>query len=143
MTVLVVYASRHGATGQIAARVAVTLTAAGQPADARAAEDVGDVAGYDAFVVGASVYYGHWHKAAAEFIRAHQGPLVDRPVWLFSSGPLGTETADAQGHDPREAAAPEELDGRCCVGGSGGVAERSPAGGQMAMVSSANAAGSR
>jgi len=110
MTVLVVYASRHGATGQIAARVAVTLTAAGQPADARAAEDVGDVAGYDAFVVGASVYYGHWHKAAAEFIRAHQGLLVDRPVWLFSSGPLGTETADAQGHDPREAAAPEELD---------------------------------
>ena len=37
------------------------------------------------------------------------GVLADRPVWLFSSGPLGTETTAAQGHDLREAALPKEL----------------------------------
>ena len=110
MTVLVVYASKHGATREIAERIAATLTGAGQPADARRSENARDLAGYDAFVIGASAYYGHWLKPAPEFIRAHQPLLADRPVWLFSSGPLGTGTTDAQGHDLQEAALPKELD---------------------------------
>jgi menaquinone-dependent protoporphyrinogen oxidase len=109
MTVLVVYVSKHGATRQIAERIAATLTAGGQPADAHPVENAGDVAGYDAFVIGAAAYYGHWLKPAAEFVRAHQALLAGRPVWLFSSGPLGTETTDAQGRDLREAALPKEL----------------------------------
>ena len=108
MTVLVVYASKHGATREIAERIAATLTGAGQPADARRSENARDLAGYDAFVIGASAYYGHWLKPATEFIRAHQPLLADRPVWLFSSGPLGTGTTDAQGHDLKEAALPKE-----------------------------------
>lgn len=109
MTVLVVYASKHGATREIAERIAATLTAAGQPGDARPSENAGDLTGYDAFVIGASAYYGHWLKPATEFIRAHKALLADRPVWLFSSGPLGTETIDAQGHDLQEAALPKEF----------------------------------
>jgi menaquinone-dependent protoporphyrinogen oxidase len=31
-------------------------------------------------------------------------------VWLFSSGPLGTETKTAQGRDVRDAAVPGEID---------------------------------
>src|ERR1700681_1816717 len=100
MTVLVVYASKHGATRQIAERVAATLTVGGQPADARPTENVGDLAGYDAFVIGAAAYYGHWLKPATEFIRAHKTLLAERPVWLFSSGPLRSETNDAPDHDP-------------------------------------------
>ena len=42
-------------------------------------------------------------------MRRNQAVLANRPVWLFSSGPLGTETTDAQGRDLREAAAPKEL----------------------------------
>ncbi len=109
MTVLVAYASKHGATLEIADRIAATLTAAGQPAEARPTENATDLAGYDAFVIGAAAYYGHWLKPATEFIRAHKALLVDRPVWLFSSGPLGTETTDAQGHDVQEAALPKEF----------------------------------
>jgi menaquinone-dependent protoporphyrinogen oxidase len=109
MTVLVVYVSKHGATRQIAERIAATLTAGGQPADACPVENAGDVAGYDAFVIGAAAYYGHWLKPAAEFVRAHRALLADRPVWLFSSGPLGTETTDGQGRELREAALPKEL----------------------------------
>lgn len=73
MTVLVVYASKHGATREIAERIAATLTAAGQPADARSSENADDLAGYDAFVIGASLYYGHWLKPARAFIQAHEG----------------------------------------------------------------------
>lgn len=109
MTVLVVYASKHGATRQIAERIAATLTASGQSADVRATEDVGDLGAYDAFVIGAAAYYGHWLKSATEFARAHKSLLAERPVWLFSSGPLGTETIDEHGHNPSESAVPKEL----------------------------------
>jgi menaquinone-dependent protoporphyrinogen oxidase len=109
VTVLVVYASKHGSTGQVAERIASTLSAAGQPAEVVSTDNAGDLTGYDAFVLGASVYYGHWHKAATEFTRAHQALLADRPVWLFSSGPLGAETTEAKGHDRREGALPAEL----------------------------------
>jgi menaquinone-dependent protoporphyrinogen oxidase len=43
-------------------------------------------------------------------VRHHRAVLADRPLWLFSSGPLGTETTDAQGQDLRLAAEPEEFE---------------------------------
>jgi menaquinone-dependent protoporphyrinogen oxidase len=52
---------------------------------------------------------GHWQKEAAEFVRRNRAVLAGRPVWLFSSGPLGTEPADAQGRDLTVAAEPREL----------------------------------
>ncbi|MGH4023693.1 MAG: flavodoxin domain-containing protein [Pseudonocardiaceae bacterium] len=109
MTVLVAYASKHGATRAIAERIAATLTGAGRPAEARPVERAGDLAGYDAFVIGSAAYYGHWRKAATKFVRTHTALLAKRPVWLFSSGPLGTEATDEQGNDLREAAVPKEI----------------------------------
>jgi menaquinone-dependent protoporphyrinogen oxidase len=109
VTVLVAYASKHGATRQIAERIAATLTASGQPAVAQPVETVDDVTGYNAFIIGGAAYYGHWLKPVTKFVRAHTCALTDRPVWLFSSGPLSTETTDAQGRDLREAATPKEL----------------------------------
>jgi len=109
MQVLVAYASKHGATQEIAERVAQTMTAAGQQAQVRAVTAVGDLTGYDAFVVGSAVYMGLWQKEATEFVRRNRAVLAGRPVWLFSSGPLGTEPVDAQGRDLTVAAEPSEL----------------------------------
>jgi menaquinone-dependent protoporphyrinogen oxidase len=109
MTILVAYASKHGATRQIAERIGETLRAAGRDAEVRAIEAAGDPAGYDAFVIGSAVYFGAWRKEATAFARRHRAVLAARPVWLFSSGPLGTETTDARGRDQREAAVPEEI----------------------------------
>ncbi len=109
MPVLVVYASKHGATGEIAERIAQTLAAAGQQAQVRPVSAAGDLAGYDAFVVGSAVYLGHWQKEAVEFVRRNRAVLAGRPVWLFSSGPLGTGPADAQGQDLTAAAEPREI----------------------------------
>jgi len=109
MPVLVVYASKHGATREIAERVAQTIVAAGQQAQARPVTAAGDLAGYDAFVIGSAVYTGHWQKEAAEFVRRNRAVLAGHPVWLFSSGPLGTEPAGAEGRDLTVAAEPREL----------------------------------
>ena len=58
MNVLVAYGSKHGATKGIAERIAETLWAAGHDAAARPIEAAGELAAYDAFVVGSAVYAG-------------------------------------------------------------------------------------
>jgi menaquinone-dependent protoporphyrinogen oxidase len=50
---------------------------------------VTDVAGYDAIVLGSAVYAGRWLKPARELARRLEGHLAGKPVWLFSSGPVG------------------------------------------------------
>ncbi len=109
MSVLVVYASRYGSTRGIAEVIAAKLAEAGQTVELRPAQALGDLAGYDAYVIGSGVYNAHWLKDAAELVRRNRGLLAERPVWLFSSGPLGTATEDARGRDLRVAAQPKEL----------------------------------
>jgi menaquinone-dependent protoporphyrinogen oxidase len=50
----------------------------------------------------------HWLKDAASLVRRNRGILRDRPVWLFSSGPVGGPT-DAKGRDQRAASVPKEI----------------------------------
>ncbi len=109
MTVLVACASRHGATSGIADRIAGRLRAAGLEAEARPVQAVRDLAGYDAFVIGSATYMFHWLKEGTAFVRRNQRTLAGRPVWLFSSGPLGTEATDEHGQDVRAVAGPKEL----------------------------------
>jgi len=47
------------------------------------------VKGYEAFVLGSAVYFGNWLQEARGFVEAHGHELAARPVWLFSSGPIG------------------------------------------------------
>ncbi len=109
MSILVAYASKHGSTRGIAERIAEKLRAVGQDVQARPVGATDDLAGYDAFVIGSAAYSTHWLKEAAEFVRSNRAVLADRPVWLFSSGPLGTEATDAKGRDLRDAAEPKEI----------------------------------
>jgi menaquinone-dependent protoporphyrinogen oxidase len=104
-----VYASKHGATQGIAERIAAKLAEAGQQAEARPAAAADHLSGYDAFVVGSAVYAAHWQKEASAFVQRNRAVLASRPVWLFSSGPLGAEATDAQGRDLTAAAEPKEI----------------------------------
>ncbi len=85
--VMVVHASRHGATAGIAERIGETLQAAGLEARVVPADEARD-ANADAFVIGSGVYMGNWLKDGLEFIERNLETLDTRPVWLFSSGPL-------------------------------------------------------
>lgn len=109
MAVLVAYATRHGSTAGIAERIAARLTERGFPAESHAVDKVGSLETYDAVVLGAATYMFHWHKDAVRFAHQHADVLGNRPLWLFSSGPLGTEQVDAAGHDVREGAVPKEF----------------------------------
>lgn len=106
MYVLVTYSSRYGSTAELAEHLAGVLRGAGQEVDVLPVKEGAAVSSYDAVVLGSAVYFGHWMKPALEFARSHEEELTNRPVWLFSSGPLGPDTL---GSDRLEEAAPEEL----------------------------------
>ena len=89
MKVLVTAASRHGSTAEIATIIASILQASDIDAEAVPPEGVESVEDYDAVILGSAVYAGHWLKSALDFVARHAGDLATRPVFLFSSGPLG------------------------------------------------------
>jgi menaquinone-dependent protoporphyrinogen oxidase len=88
MRVLVAYGSKMGGTAGIAELIGDALTDAGFQADVRPVAEVSHLDRYDAVVIGVALYTGHWHRQARRFVRRHTGALRERPVWLFSSGPL-------------------------------------------------------
>ncbi|MEV5070352.1 flavodoxin domain-containing protein [Microbacterium sp. LMI12-1-1.1] len=109
MKVLVAYESKYGATEGIAERIGEALRECGLDADVIRCSEVPDVSGYDAFVVGSATYEFNWRKAARTFVTRNAGVLSSRPTWLFSSGPLGTETVDADGKDVLKGAEPKQF----------------------------------
>ncbi len=109
MSVLVAYASRHGSTAGIAERIAATLRSHGLDAEAVPIREVRRPEAYDAFVIGSAVYMFHWLKDAPRFIHRRRALLESRPVWLFSSGPIGPDVPDKEGRLPRDVADPREL----------------------------------
>ena len=95
MTVLVVYASKHGSTEGIAQGIAERLRERGKQAEARPVEDVTDLGSPEAVILGSAVYMGSWMKEAKAFVEHNREALSRVPVWLFSSGPIG-DAAEAQ-----------------------------------------------
>jgi menaquinone-dependent protoporphyrinogen oxidase len=109
MRVLVVYASRYGATQGIAERIAEVINRNGHLAEAVPVAAAGRLDGYNAYVVGSAVYEFSWLRPARTFVKDNAATLATRPVWLFSSGPIGTNTVDDQGRDVRESSAPKDV----------------------------------
>jgi menaquinone-dependent protoporphyrinogen oxidase len=90
MKVLVTAASRYGATQEIADAIGEVLVHRGLEVTTVPIDRAGPPAGHDAVVLGSAVYMGQWLKAARAYVEANAAALRDGPVWLFSSGPLGT-----------------------------------------------------
>ena len=103
MKVLLVVASKHGATQEIGERIERTLEASGLTVHVKLPETVTSLDGYDAVVCGSAVYVGHWMGPAKDFVARHRAALRERPVWLFSSGPIGDPPLPAG--EPADAAA--------------------------------------
>lgn len=109
MRVLVAFASKHGATRGIAERIAECLERSGLEVALEPVDTAPSPIAFDAIVVGSAAYMGRWLKEATSFVRGNRGVLATRPVWLFSSGPVGSEAVDAKGRDVVEAARPLEF----------------------------------
>lgn len=93
MKVLVTAASKHGSTLQIAEAVCEAMRRRGVDARLMPIEKVKSLKDFDAVVLGSAVYAGRWLKAARRMVDQHRAELVERPVWLFSSGPVGDPLA--------------------------------------------------
>lgn len=89
MKVLVAAASKHGSTEEIAGAIAEVLGERGLETAVTPPEEVDDVGAFDAVVLGSTVYAGRWMKPARELVERAADDLAARPVWLFSSGPIG------------------------------------------------------
>jgi menaquinone-dependent protoporphyrinogen oxidase len=93
--VLVAHASKRGSTAEIADAIAEALRQSGLTVDCKPAEDTGALDGYDAVVLGSAVYMKRWRGDAKHFLRKHGDELSRLPFWVFSSGPVGDPSKDA------------------------------------------------
>lgn len=103
MKILIAVASKHGSTREIGEAIAEELRKCGLHADVQDAKRVETTDGYDAVILGSAVYAGHWMGDATYFAESMYAELVGKPVWLFSSGPLGAPEAQPQS-DPNKLA---------------------------------------
>jgi len=101
--VLVTAASRHGSTTGIARAIGEELARHGLTPVVMAPEEVGSIAQFDAVILGSAVYGGHWLEPATELVTRFAAALTERPLWLFSSGPVGDPSRKlvrSMGQDP-------------------------------------------
>ena len=87
--VLVAYATKYGATAEIADKIGQVLRQAGLRTDVLLTDQVSELHSYKAVVLGSAVYIGRWRKKAATFLKTNEKVLAEQLVWLFSSGPTG------------------------------------------------------
>jgi len=93
--VLVAYASKLGATREIAETIAQTLRDGGHLAVAIPTRDVASLEDVDAVILGSAVYAAYWQRDARKFVDRFHDQLKARPLWLFSGGPLDRRLAKA------------------------------------------------
>ena len=87
--VLVAYASKYGATAEIAEKIGETMKQGGLQVDVVPVKQATKLEDYGAVVLGSALYIGQWRKEASEFLKNNVKLLSTMPVWLFSSGPSG------------------------------------------------------
>ena len=87
--VLVAYASKYGATAEIAEKIGEVLKQGGLDVDVVPVKQAVKLEDYGAVVLGSALYIGQWRKEASEFLKNNVKLLSAVPVWLFSSGPSG------------------------------------------------------
>jgi menaquinone-dependent protoporphyrinogen oxidase len=87
--VLVSVASEHGSTTEIARAIGDKLARNHIAVDIIPPAAVDSIEEYDAVILGSAVYMGHWLAPATDFAVRFGDLLGTRPVWLFSSGPVG------------------------------------------------------
>jgi menaquinone-dependent protoporphyrinogen oxidase len=101
--ILVTASSRYGATTGIARAIGEALARHNLTAVVLAPEEVGSIEEYDAVILGSAVYGGHWLDPAKVLVSRSAAALAARPVWLFSSGPVGDparKLVQSMGQDP-------------------------------------------
>lgn len=101
-SILIIYATTHGHTEKVAARMAEAIRPEGFDVDLRGVADAGeaDPAGHAAAIVGASLHAGHHQREIVNWIKSHREALASRPSAFFSVSLTAADDTD----EAREAA---------------------------------------
>ena len=93
---LVVYASTHGHTAKIAARIAQAMVGEHVAVDLRDVADAADAdpGDYDVVVVGASLHKEHHQRAIVDWVTARSAALEQRPSVFFSVSLSAADDSD-------------------------------------------------
>lgn len=105
MRALVTAASKNGSTAAIAEAIGEVLGSRGIEVTVAPPHEVGPLGEFDAVVLGSAVYVGHWLAPSIELAERIGKDLSGRPVWLFSSGPVGDPSrklVQKMGTDPAD-----------------------------------------
>ena len=89
LKVLVAYASKYGATAEIAGKIGETLKAEGLRVDVLPIKEARNLTDYKDLVIGSAMYLGMWRREAVNFLKKNEKLLSERRVWIFSTGPSG------------------------------------------------------
>jgi menaquinone-dependent protoporphyrinogen oxidase len=95
--VLVAYATKRGATREVAESIATTLAEEGLVVETRPAADVNELASYAGVVLGSAIHLGHLHADARWFLRRHRDELQRKPFAVFALGSRTLEREDVGG----------------------------------------------
>lgn len=92
--VLIVYASKHGSTEQVARGIGETLRKRGLTTAIEPAREVMDLSGYRSVLIGGSIYMARWHHDARQFVKRHRRELERLPFAVFALGPGKNSSED-------------------------------------------------
>lgn len=81
--VLIAYATKHGFTGEVAERIGATLVEAGLRTEVMPVEEVRNVEGYDAVILGTAVKGSEVLPEAMDFAEKYRSDLAAKPTALF------------------------------------------------------------
>jgi menaquinone-dependent protoporphyrinogen oxidase len=82
--ILITYASRTGSTAEIAAAIASTLQQENIPVDILPMEDVRELSGYSAVIIGSPIRKSQWLPEAKRFFQTHRTELTQKRVATFT-----------------------------------------------------------
>mgnify|MGYP000858062063 CR=1 FL=1 len=88
--VLVLFATKYGATAEIAEKIAEVLQAGGAQTDVMDVKRVKSIAEYSVVVLGSASYIGSWRREMTRFVEKNVVELSQKMIWVFTSGPTGT-----------------------------------------------------
>jgi menaquinone-dependent protoporphyrinogen oxidase len=138
MKLLVIYGSRYHATEDIAQAIGIALIDRGVNVDIRSVQDAGDINDYDAVIIGSAVYVGRWVRPVSDFVKRHKKLLAERPVWLFTSGPIG-EPAMPREEPPETAQLAQVVQARGTISFAGRLEKERLSWGEQLMVTALRA----
>ena len=88
MRILTTWGSKRGGTEGIAQTISAALAEHGFEVIAVPANRARHVGDFDAVIIGGALYANRWPRDVRRFVDRNVKQLRQKPVWLFSSGPL-------------------------------------------------------